>query len=122
MGAVRLLLDTNVLVHIIDGTRQPKQLFEKETDLAISIVSWMEFMVGRSYTEELTAREFLSNFQVIEISQEIAEEAVRVRGRTRAKLPDSVIYATALVNGRTLLTYNTRDFQAGMALVEIPEA
>jgi predicted nucleic acid-binding protein len=36
------------------------------------------------------------------------------------KLPDAVIYATALVAGRTLVTFNTRDFAASMPHVLIP--
>ncbi len=120
MGPVKLLLDTNVLSHTLDGTRQTRALLEGSKDLAVSLITWMEVMVGRSGDDEEVARSFLSTFNIIGISQPIAEEAVRVRRSMRVKLPDAIIYATALSTGRTLVTYNSRDFPSGTPGVEIP--
>ena len=50
------------------------------------------------------------------------ERTILVRRQMRLKLPDAIIYASALVTGRTLVTYNTRDFALGTPSVRNPEA
>ena len=61
----------------------------------------------------------LSNFVQIELGPDIAEETVFVRRQTRLKLPDAILLATAHVEGRVLLTRNTRDFKPGRS-VRVP--
>ncbi len=46
---------------------------------------------------------------------------MHVRKTTRLKLPDAIIYSTALAMGRTLLTLNSRDFPPGTPSVLIPD-
>lgn len=50
----------------------------------------------------------------------VAQEAVRLRRAGRLRLPDAIIYATARVHGRTLVTRNTRDFPEGEPGVDVP--
>ena len=45
-----------------------------------------------------------------------------LRQTMRLKLPDAIIYATALETGRTLVTMNSRDFPPGTEAVFIPSA
>lgn len=71
--------------------------------------------------DELTAtREFLRLFRIEELSEAIAEEAVRVRQAKRVRLPDAIIYATASSLGCQLVTRNTKDFDATDPHVRIP--
>ena len=94
-------------------------MLSKQENFAISIVAWMEVMVGSNAGNQAFLREFLGYFRMIDISMEIAEECVRVRQSRRLKLPDALIYATALVSGRTLVTFNSRDFPAETPSVQL---
>ncbi len=63
---------------------------------------------------------FLGTFIQIPLSSAIAQKAVDVRRTNRLKLPDAILLATALVEGRILLTRNTRDFPRATSSVRIP--
>lgn len=45
-----------------------------------------------------------------ELTEDIAEQTIQLRQKFRTKTPDSIIAATALVNGLTVVTHNTDDF------------
>jgi hypothetical protein len=62
----------------------------------------------------------LTPFDVVEIDARIAAAAADIRHRTRMKLLDAFILATAQVNGAILVTRNTKDFPATMPGVRIP--
>jgi len=80
----------------------------------------METLVGaRTAEEEEAMRLFLMNFQLLPLSMDVADRAVRLR-RTKLKMSDSIIQATAQDDGRLLLTRNTKDFPSGTAGVRIP--
>jgi predicted nucleic acid-binding protein len=118
-----LLLDTNVLICALNQTRQSAidLLTDAEPSrLAISVITWMEVMAGAPAGTEAETRRFLRGFESMGVSDTIADRAVQVRKSTKLKLPDAIIYATALVSRRTLVTYNTRDFPAGSESVYTP--
>ncbi len=120
-----LLLDTNVLIYILNKTRpSASELITRASpeNIAISIVTWMEVLTGTSPVNDLETRELLTRFRRIELTEAVVDETIAVRKRSRLKLPDAVIYASALVTGRTLVTYNTRDFPLGTPSVRNPEA
>jgi len=115
----RVLIDSNIVIDVLAGVPQSLSEVRRYKDRAISIVTWIEVVAGLR-EEELELREFLaSNFPVVALSMEIAEEATVLRRTTRLKLTDAVILATAHIEGRVLLTRNTRDFSAGGS-VQIP--
>lgn len=115
----RVLIDSNIVIDVLAGVPQALQEVRRHRDRAISAITWIEVAAGlRENEEEL--REFVaSNFPVVSLSAQIAEEAVLLRRTSRLKLPDAVILATAHVEGRVLLTRNIRDFTAGR-FVRIP--
>ena len=118
-----LLFDTNVLIYALNGTRETAmRLIASRTDHAVSLITWMEILVGHPQGAEVETKRFLATFQVLETSREIARQAVDLRRASGTKLPDAVIYATALVTERTLVTYNSRDFGKFDKAVYIPEA
>jgi predicted nucleic acid-binding protein len=49
---------------------------------------------------------------IIPVSDDIANETIRLRKEFRIKLPDAIIYSTALVHGLPLLTNNMSDFKS----------
>ncbi len=63
---------------------------------------------------------FFDPFEIVEIDQRIALTAAEIRHRTRIKLMDAFILATAQVNGGMLITRNTKDFPADLPGTRIP--
>jgi predicted nucleic acid-binding protein len=116
------VLDTNILIGMDAGHIDRHALIQKFPDLAISRITYCEYLVG--YTD-LVKRQRLGqiledSFEIIEINQDIAWRAVDLRLRYRLNLPDAIIYATARSLDIPLLTRNIKDFDAGLPGVHIP--
>lgn len=107
------LFDTNILIDLFSGRREAKQALEAwPPQNAISIVTWMEVMVGaKKYNQEHRTRVAMSAFNIIGVSQAIAERSVALRQEYGMKLPDAIILATAQVHRLELVTRNTKDFK-----------
>jgi predicted nucleic acid-binding protein len=96
---VKALFDTNILVDYLNAVPQARTELRRYTEKAVSIITWMEVMVGAADDVEDTTRSFLSTF---------------------IKLPDAIIWATAQVNAMLLVTRNTRDFTVGDPGIRMP--
>lgn len=107
---VGALFDTNILIDHLNAIPQAREEIERFEDRAISIITWMEVMVGAKTDLVEPTRRFLEGFQVIALDDEIANRAIELRRAHRIKLPDAVIWATAQTNSRLLVTRNTKDF------------
>ncbi len=119
---MRPLFDSDVLIRALNGTETTRSgvlLLGREA-LPISIITWMEVMAGATSETEERTRRFLSRFLICDITVEIAEKAVQLRKTMKLKLPDAIIYATALATGRILITHNVRDYPEGTESVMIP--
>jgi predicted nucleic acid-binding protein len=107
---VGALFDTNILIDHLNAIPLARQEIERFENRAISIITWMEVMVGADANLIEPTRLFLEGFKVIALDNEIASRAVALRRTYRIKLPDAVIWATAQTAGRLLVTRNTKDF------------
>ncbi len=107
---VGALFDTNILIDHLNAVPQAREEIERFESRAISIITWMEVMVGADADLVEPTRRFLEGFKVIALDDEIADRAVALRRALRVKLPDAVIWATAQTAGRLLVTRNTKDF------------
>jgi predicted nucleic acid-binding protein len=117
---VKALFDTNILIDYLGGAPQARAELKRFDDAAISIVTWMEVMIGGPGEKEDSTRAFLARFDLIGLDQEIAEDAVSLRRAHRIKLPDAIIWASARQSGRLLVTRNTKDFPAGDPGIRAP--
>ncbi len=114
------LFDTNVLISALRNRTGTAATALLQADIpAISIITWMEVLTGASPGKEADTRRFLDRFEVIGLQTEVVERAVLVRRSMRLKLPDAIIYATALTAGRRLVTADRRDFPADTPGVSI---
>ncbi|EIC0765747.1 type II toxin-antitoxin system VapC family toxin [Salmonella enterica subsp. enterica serovar Java] len=106
------LFDTNILIDLFSGRIEAKHALEAyPPQNAISLITWMEVMVGaKKYHQENRTCIALSAFNIIGVTQEIAERSVIVRQEYGMKLPDAIILATAQVHRCELVTRNTKDF------------
>jgi predicted nucleic acid-binding protein len=118
-----LLLDTNILIDVLRGEAAALEWLRQNGEgAAISVISWIEVLVGCEPPELDTVRRWLEGFARLELDRAVAEEAVLCRQRFGLKVPDAVILATARCHGRTLVTRNSRDFPASMEGVLLPYA
>jgi predicted nucleic acid-binding protein len=117
---VKALFDTNVLVDYLNAVPQARTELQRYTEKAVSIITWMEVMVGATGDVEVATRSFLSSFDVIALDGEIAERAVNLRRNHHIKLPDAIILATAQVHAMLLVTRNTKDFSTDDPSVRMP--
>jgi predicted nucleic acid-binding protein len=110
---VGALFDTNILIDHLNAVPQAREEIERFENRAISIITWMEVMVGADADLVEPTRRFLEGFEVIALDDQIADRAVELRRAHRIKLPDAVIWATAQTTGWLLVTRNTKDFPTG---------
>jgi predicted nucleic acid-binding protein len=107
---VGALFDTNILIDHLNAIPQAREEIERFESRAVSIITWIEVMVGADADVVEPTRRFLEGFKVIALDEEIADRAVALRRAYGIKLPDAVIWATAQTAGRLLVTRNTKDF------------
>ena len=111
----RLLLDTDVLVDHLRGFDKATSLVAAHgADSAISSISVAELFTGVRDDGRVVLEEFLSIFQTIPVTDEIAREAGLLR-RTFGPshgvgLPDAIVAATARAYGMEIRTANVRHF------------
>lgn len=107
---VGALFDTNIVIDHLNAVPEAKGEIERYASRAVSIITWMEVMIGADADLVEPTRRFLEGFEVIQLDDEIANHAVELRRAHRIKSPDAVIWATAQVAERLLVTRNTKDF------------
>jgi predicted nucleic acid-binding protein len=119
--AVKAVFDTNILVDYLKGVRAAKEELEKYRVRQISIITFIEVMVGaKNATEESAIRGFLATFEVLELSAEIAQEAISLRKELRLKIPDAIVYATARTQGCILVSRNSKELKQDWPDIRIP--
>lgn len=119
---VGALFDTNILIDHLNAVAPARDEIARFENRAISIITWMEVMVGADADLIEPTSRFLEGFKVITLDDEIANRAVVLGRAHRIKLPDAVIWATAQTSGRLLVTRNTKDFPAGDPGIREPYA
>jgi len=115
----RLLLDSTVLVDVSRGHNDAIDFvdFERQAghEVMFSVVTAMELIVGcRNKREVEEVQKLIAGFTVLEIMPPISRKAyellVEFNKSHGLQIPDALIAATALVEGVTLTTANTRHF------------
>ena len=106
-----MIFDTNILIYLSKYIISPQDIIT--TNSAISIITKIEALgFGFKNPEEHNLLSAICNeLKIIPLSDNIAEETIRLRTKYKIKLPDAIIYATSVVEGLPLLTNNTADFK-----------
>lgn len=117
---VKALFDTNILIDHLNNVDEAGKELRRYDDKAVSIITWMEVMVGAAPEVEVATRKFLKNFHVIALDDYVAEMAVALRRQHKMKLPDAIIWASARANSMLFVTRNVKDFPADNPGVRIP--
>ncbi len=108
-----MIFDTNVLIYLSKYILKPDDVFSNKTETSISIITKIEAL-GFNFInkeEHLLLLNLCNELNVIPVTDDIAEQTIRIRKANRIKLPDAIIYATALTEGLPLMTHNIADFK-----------
>jgi len=114
------LFDTNILIDYLNGEHKAKDEIEKHDQIAISVISYMEVMVGVEESHKKSVEDFLNSFQIFNFDEKITDDVVKIRTALKIKLPDAIILATARANKAALITRNFKDFPENIKDVVIP--
>lgn len=116
-------IDSDVLIDYFDGIAASAEELARYDALLLSRISWMEVLVGARTNAQRAVREnFLRRFQLIELDAAIARRAISLRQEHRLRLPDAIVWASALVHRALLVTRNTKDFPGDHPGVRAPYA
>lgn len=112
--------DTNIIVDWLKRRPQARAEIARYPTHRISRIVWTEVLAGEQLENRAPVQEALSHFEMVELDQRIALAAADIRHRTKMKLLDAYILATAQVNGAILITRNTKDFPAALPGIRVP--
>ncbi|MEK7074866.1 MAG: type II toxin-antitoxin system VapC family toxin [Patescibacteria group bacterium] len=116
-------LDTNAIIYYLhddfDAMAVMQDVLDKNTPVYISTITEIElFGFPRLNTTEVEQIErMIKTLSVIPVDSRIARLAGEIRKTYGLPIADSIIAATALFTGSTLLTRNIRDFKKIQGLI-----
>lgn len=96
MSGVSLFADTNIIIYILDGNEVLAEFLEGK-DVKIFFITELELLSKPNITpsEKRKIKDFLSGCTIIDITDEIKENTIRLRSNYKLKLPDALVVATA---------------------------
>ena len=112
--------DTNIVIDWLKCKPQAAAELARYKRHRMSRIAWTEVLAGESLNARDTVRQALANFEIVELDARIAAAAADIRYRSKMKLMDAYILASAQVNGAILITRNTKDFAAEMPGIRVP--
>lgn len=111
------LIDTNIIIYYFNDSLPYstldfieeifKRSFNISTITKIELLGWHRI----DSTTLSKISEFLNNSNVCYINEQIENKAIEIKLMRKISIPDAIIAATALHNGFTLVTRNTKDFE-----------
>jgi predicted nucleic acid-binding protein len=118
---VKAVFDTNILIDLLKGRAEANNEVERYSRLAISRISWIEVLTGaRDSEDQRRVENLLGYFEMVELDEPVAREAISLRQQHRIRLPDAIIWATARLSDSLLVTRDSRDFPIGDPGIRVP--
>ena len=118
---MKALFDTNILVDYLNGVEAARTEIGRHKDRFISVVTWMEVLIGAHNDAEADVIEmFLRDFKIVDLTRRVSREAVDIRRTQKLRLPDAMIWASARAESALLVTRNTKDFPKSDPGVRVP--
>jgi predicted nucleic acid-binding protein len=117
---VKALFDTNVILDYLKGIEAAEREFSRYENIAISIVTRIEVLVGATQNIEDEIRTLLDGLTTVPLDTDVAERAIVLRRTRRLKLADAIIWASAQMQDRLFVTRDTKDFPADDPGIRMP--
>lgn len=116
-----MIFDTNVLIYISKNILRVENFITPADQPKISVISYMEALGFPFATneEEAYMQRICDSCKVLQLSDQIILETIKLRKNHRIKLPDAIIYTTAACANEALFTNNIADFKSLGANVEL---
>lgn len=105
MNGSSIFVDTNILLYFLKGDPDVIEMIS-DKNLVISFITELELLSfpKRSLDSEDTIKQLLNNCTIVDINSEIKELTIELRKKSKLKLPDSIIAASAFYSDLPLLT------------------
>jgi predicted nucleic acid-binding protein len=112
MSGIKALFDSNALIYASQGKLDLATYLHHYSHWGISLITYMEVLgyPFQNTDEEKLISEILQSFEILSITQTIADQVIQLRKRIKIKLPNAIIWATAYTEQLDLITYNAKDF------------
>lgn len=110
------LVDTNILIYHTRGFARSSDFLAdliSRSLFFISILTEIEFLGWDKHTPEgfEKCKKLIETAHIYPVNEATATRAIELKRKTRIKLADAVIAATAIEHGLALATRNTDDFK-----------
>ncbi len=109
MNGNRILLDTNAIAALLQGNLGLVELLKSAEWIGISVISEIEFLANPALNEEdkVLFKNFINRIDVIDLNHldtVLLTLILEVRKKSKIKLPDAIIAATAIHNNAKIIT------------------
>ncbi|MDR1395811.1 MAG: type II toxin-antitoxin system VapC family toxin [Deltaproteobacteria bacterium] len=107
------VLDTNIILGYMRGNEVLNSLLKNKGDdveLIASVISRVELFSYKFMTidETRAIRHLLRYITIVDFNKQVERVTITLRRHTKAKLPDAIILATAVVLNAPLYTFDRR--------------
>ena len=117
-----MLFDSNVVIRAAEPGRQRLRRWLSVRTPVVSSITYVEVFGfhGITAAADQALRALFSNVGVLPVTDDVIEQAVALRRQRRMSLGDSLIAATAIVEGAELVTRNISDFRwiSGLTVID----
>lgn len=122
MSGNSVVLDTNIVLYLLNGDLVLSELLDRKK-LYLSFISQLELLGFKGITlkQQIEIGKFIQDCIVIDINEEIKKEVISLRKKTRLKLPDCIVIATARFLSLPLITSDADFKSTGFSEVIIYE-
>jgi len=105
MSGPSVLLDTNIVLYLLNGYDKLQKLLQGTT-IFLSVITKVELLSHSNLNKsgEQVIRDLLDQSKVMEFSNVIQERTIQLRRKFKMKLPDAGIAATAAFLNVQLIT------------------
>lgn len=105
MNGTKVLLDTNIVLYVLNGDEQVAELIQG-CDAFLSVINRVELLSSGKLTAAHTSamQDFIGDCKLVQFTQEIQDLTIELRQRYKLKLADAAVAATASYLGVQLVT------------------
>jgi len=105
MSGDNIVIDSSLIINLFNGEEKILSLIEGR-NLFVSVISEIEVLsfAGLKQQERQILRDFLDECFVVDLDPHIKDLTISIRSKSKMKLPDAIIAATAIYFDLPLFT------------------